>query len=378
MYFLVKVRKNLVGERFGKLIVLEQVEDHVSSNNKRISQWLCQCDCGNTVVVSSISLKNGHTKSCGCIKLLREDLTGQRFGKLTVLSQSEDYIYPSGNHMSRWLCECDCGNTVVVNSNSLKSGSTQSCGCIKKENLVGKQFGRLTVVEEVEAPESRKNKGIRYWLCKCNCESNKTVIVSTSDLKSGHTTSCGCYAKEQAAIKIVEQNKKSAGHGKKNKVTKFYKENGYAYGYTSNTNKKFYIDIDDIPFAEKYTWYENDQGYIMSRIDGKLVRLHRQLIDCQDGLDVDHIKHNKQDNRKNELREVTRSQNNMNKNANGVTKLKNGKYRAYIGVNYKTIYLGTFENFDDALNARKQAEEKYFGEYSYDNSMNNDYTEVII
>ena len=67
---------------------------------------------------------------------VRNDLTGKRFGRLVVIVQAEDYIYPDGHRMSRWLCQCDCGNTIVVNSNSLTRGLTQSCGCIKKKILL--------------------------------------------------------------------------------------------------------------------------------------------------------------------------------------------------------------------------------------------------
>ena len=149
---------------------------------------------------------------------IKNNLIGERFGKLIVLERADDYVSPSGNCMSRWLCECDCGNKIIVNRNSLKSGVTKSCGCIRKENLVGQKFGRLTVMKQVEKPVTRVNNS-RYWLCKCECGSNKDVIVSTSDLKSLHTTSCGCVQKEQASERLIEQNKKLAGTGKKNKRT---------------------------------------------------------------------------------------------------------------------------------------------------------------
>ena len=310
---------------------------------------------------------------------VKKDLTGQIFGKLIVLQQVEDYVYPNGKHSSRWLCECNCDdrNQIEVNGNSLTSGATRSCGCLKKENLVGRKYGRLTVIKQVDQPETRKNKN-RFWLCACDCGSSKEVIVSTSDLNSGHVSSCGCFQKEQIVKKLIERNQQSAGVGKKNKRTKFYQENDYAYGYTSNTKQKFLIDLEDVEFAQKYTWHESDQGYIMSRIDGKLVRLHRILMNCPDGMDVDHIKHNTYDNRKSQLRLVTCSQNNMNKESKGVVKLKNGKYRAYIGIDYQTIYLGVFDTFEEARVTRKEAENKYFGEYSYDNSINVNLTESML
>lgn len=96
--------------------------------------------------------------------------------------------------------------------------------------------------------------------------------------------------------------------------------------------------------------------------------------------DIDHIHGDKtrNDNRKSNLRIVTKSQNSMNKkimsnNTSGVTGVGRNKskkrWTAYIVVNNKQINLGVFDDINDAIKSRKAAEEKYFGEYSYDNSM---------
>lgn len=61
------------------------------------------------------------------------NLLNQRFGRLTVIERAEDYIAKSGKHQTRWLCKCDCGNTTIVFSSSLKRELTKSCGCYKKE-----------------------------------------------------------------------------------------------------------------------------------------------------------------------------------------------------------------------------------------------------
>lgn len=307
---------------------------------------------------------------------VKNNLTGQQFGMLTVLKQTEDYISPKGQHQAMWECQCNCENHTIINvigsSLTRKKNPITNCGCNNKYkyiDLTGMQFGRLTVLKRTHKPQNRKNNAA-YWLCECSCTECNKVVVSTSDLKYNHTKSCGCLQKEDVAKRITTFNKNASGHGKKNKVTKFYKEDGYAYGYTSNTKQKFYIDLDDVSFAEKYTWYENDQGYIMSRIDGKLVRLHRAIINPQDNIEVDHQKHKKYDNRKGELREVTRSQNSMNRKAKGVCfDKKRNKYVAYITINGHQKHLGYFIDEVDAIKARKDAEEKYFGEYSYDNSM---------
>lgn len=61
------------------------------------------------------------------------DLTGQRFGRLTVIKRVEDYIQPNGHHATMWLCKCECGNHTTVQAGHLKSGYTTSCGCFQKE-----------------------------------------------------------------------------------------------------------------------------------------------------------------------------------------------------------------------------------------------------
>jgi hypothetical protein len=61
------------------------------------------------------------------------DLTGQRFGRLLVLYQANDHITPSGRHRVTWHCLCDCGNEIDVISASLRSGVTQSCGCLCRD-----------------------------------------------------------------------------------------------------------------------------------------------------------------------------------------------------------------------------------------------------
>ncbi len=61
------------------------------------------------------------------------DLTGQRFGRLTVISRSGYHIQPCGRKLITWLCSCDCGNNIVVSGNNLRKGQTKSCGCIAKE-----------------------------------------------------------------------------------------------------------------------------------------------------------------------------------------------------------------------------------------------------
>lgn len=140
---------------------------------------------------------------------MKNDLTGQQFGRLTVIGRGEDYVYPNGKRRMRWLCQCECGNTVSVQPGSLVYGRAKSCGCLQRElasenaknsapkraiDLTGERFGRLTAIKCIRREES---EGC-MWLCKCDC-GNETV-VSTKRLRSGNTRSCGCLKAERRAV----------------------------------------------------------------------------------------------------------------------------------------------------------------------------------
>ena len=67
----------------------------------------------------------------------RQDLTGKHFGKLTVLEYDPE--------MQKWKCQCSCGNLTYKNTGYLNAGTATSCGCKQKQNLIGKRFGKLVV-----------------------------------------------------------------------------------------------------------------------------------------------------------------------------------------------------------------------------------------
>lgn len=162
---------------------------------------------------------------------------------------------------------------------------------------------------------------------------------------------------------------------RRNKIKKYntYNLSGdYGIGYTSK-GEEFYFDLEDYDKIKDYCWCINKSGYCCARNcnNKNIIYLHRLILDIHSNLYADHINHNKNDNRKSNLRSVTPSENSMNKaNVIGVywdnTKQK---WKAKIQLYHKIINLGSFDLFEDALQVRKEAEEKYFGEYSYDNSM---------
>ena len=127
-----------------------------------------------------------------------DDLVGQRFGKLVVVADNGTKTLKNGEPVRTWLCKCDCGNETVVITSKLKGGQTTSCGCNRGRNgedLIGCKFGRLTVVEYIP-PKERKTRSFA-WVCKCDCGNDKRVITSSTKLKNGDTKSCGCLKAER-------------------------------------------------------------------------------------------------------------------------------------------------------------------------------------
>lgn len=146
--------KSLVGERFGSLVVEERADDYVCpSNGKRYVQWKCKCDCGKSIIVIGRNLLNYSTKSCGCMSPHKlQDLSGQVFGKLTVLQQVEPYVNSSGRKLIRYECKCACGRHVFELANTLRSGDVSSCGCSinsKGERIVANVLEDYNLVYEL-------------------------------------------------------------------------------------------------------------------------------------------------------------------------------------------------------------------------------------
>lgn len=138
----------------------------------------------------------------------KENLLGQRFGKLTVIAPAK-----SINSRAYWLCRCDCGKEKTILAGNLKDGKSKSCGCAspgKHAKIKGKRFGKLTVIEYMG---STKHKDT-LWKCRCDC--GNEIIVQNNNLHSGHTTSCGCNREEiyYAPEKRIEGLKKSPNTGR--------------------------------------------------------------------------------------------------------------------------------------------------------------------
>ena len=200
-------------------------------------------------------------------------LIGNRYGKLTVIEQVESS--PSGNR--RWLCKCDCGGTHIAITNNLKSGHTTNCGCKKSPDLTGQVFGRLTVLGRSDKRSPRGARTTPMWECRCEC--GNITYKATDTLTNPDLSMCQACAMSYAAEK-------------------------------ARANAGFMA------------------GTQLSKIQVK-----------------------------------TEKSDNLSGVRGVYLDLKSGKYRARIIFQKKRYDLGTYTNLDDAIKARRLGEEKYFGDF---------------
>ena len=150
-------RKNkIIGQTFGQLTVLAPAPKREELAS-RCLRYVCKCSCGNIIEVNGNSLRTGHTTSCGCSRraVNVKDLTGQKFGWLTVKSLA----YINNEHRAVWNCICDCGNEIQVTSHGLLGGHNISCGCAN-QSLGEKRIEELLM-------EMHINYAFQYRLQDC-------------------------------------------------------------------------------------------------------------------------------------------------------------------------------------------------------------------
>ena len=240
-------------------------------------------------------------------------------------------------------------------------------------DLTGKIFNNLYVIEWDENPPETELKPKSMgglWKCKCLLCGNivwGTTYQLTHNIRKSCRI-CGYLARS-----------------KRKKENKYDLSGEYGIGWTYNTNREFYFDLEDYDKIKDFSWKENSNGYAVAFRNNKYILMHRLVTNITDPkTHIDHRYHNNLDNRKSQLRITTCKNNTRNEklaknNTSGVTGVswekESNKWHSYIWVNGKTIHLGRFKEKEDAIKARKQAEDKYFGEFSYDNSMKGELNE---
>ncbi|MGI6012649.1 MAG: hypothetical protein ACOX8H_14380 [Ruminococcus sp.] len=263
----------------------------------------------------------------------RKDLTGLRFGKLTVIKRTEK----RQNNYWMWQCRCDCGGEILVNTRRLTRGTVTDCGCVPKltarngsiaEDLTGKQFGNLTVIRRAS-----NKKGRTCWQCRCSC--GKMHTVSAHDLKSGKVKSCGCLRRRK------EQGMRDITGQKFGRLTALFP--------TKERDKKGSI-----------LWQcRCDCGRELKVSEDGLVHGHYRSCGCLKQELQKNIASSLTwvDNTCVEWLEKRKHRKDNTSGFRGICRGKNGSYRVTIGFKKQRFYVGTFRDFDEAVQARLKAEE---------------------
>lgn len=194
----VKVKEDLTNKQFGNWVVLEELGG---------GKVKCECQCKDKTVkiLYKKAVKNGQTKSCGCLRaefcektkrkngVYNERHTkyeGQRFGELTVVGKSEKD--------GKVLCTCDCSPNIIREFwiSHLVNGATKSCGHNRFNDLTNKQFGNWIVKEELSDGKV---------IVQCQCESKTIKKIFKSSLLNGKSKSCGCKRTENCQNTMIER-----------------------------------------------------------------------------------------------------------------------------------------------------------------------------
>lgn len=177
---------DLVDQKFDDLTVKEAA----GKDEKNNRLWLCECTCGNTILATSYALRSGRKKNCGC----KQSLINQKFGDLTV----KEIVAASNWGLKILPCECVCGNTIKVSSETLKSGLKTNCGCKQKEQKTKKEILKLdkkTKKETTSHNEKIFSGCVDFWICSDN----------DSDLHSPSLENMQILVKKEMILKLTKK-----------------------------------------------------------------------------------------------------------------------------------------------------------------------------
>ena len=233
-------------------------------------------------------------------------------------------------------------------------------------DLTGVKFGMLTVIDRNYEKPLEHNKKQAYWNCLCDC-GNYSVVAGTY-LIHGHTKSCGCYGKQLAKTNgkknkryndyDISDQKYGTGYTRKGEPFYFDVEDYDLIKKYCWTKQKGYIAAYDGPYKPQIRMHR----LIMSAPDNC-------VVDHINGDKTDNRKENLRLCQQNENARNRKRNKNNTSGVTGVRfHRQSGKWVARIKVNYRYIALGSYDTMEEAVIARKAGEEKYFGKFSYTNS----------
>lgn len=199
-------RINETGKRYNQWTVLGYIEPKDRLPENRNMSYLAQCSCGTIRPVRIGDLKSGKSKCCGCLNKKNWSIEiGKTYGEITVLERLKNR---HGNFIQRYKCKCSCGTEVIWPADYINKKKNCGCQFMKgfdiRQDLTGRQFGRLKVIKMSDRLDRHGKKS--YAICKCEC--GNVCEMYRGHLKNGHTVSCGClrsYGEEWVASFLKEK-----------------------------------------------------------------------------------------------------------------------------------------------------------------------------
>lgn len=184
---------DLTGQRFGKLTVLERD----TSRTNRGTYWICQCDCGNIISArkDQLTKEKGAKTSCGCDlteKNSAAHLKDETGNVYGKLTVIKRVANRDGSRAARWLCQCECGNQCEVDGTHLRNGSVQSCGCKVYESHNGIDETGKRYGKLVVLGRSPINYNSSHIFWRCKCDCGTIRDINGTYLRAGISTNCGC------------------------------------------------------------------------------------------------------------------------------------------------------------------------------------------
>lgn len=383
---MIKTKDNLVGQVFGRLLVLERSEDHIQPSGQRKVMWKCQCNCENKTIfdVLGYNLKGGHTNSCGCLTIentkrlaknnKENSMINYAMENISKESLYEYYRYHTRSETAKYFDVTDSVLRKLLKEYDIKKTT-------EERRYTANEFIDMTgwVMKDHGVPDSRITvisfdgffKEQTYWKCKCEC--GHEWSCNGAKVREGSTLSCGCLHKERTIEHARELGYLYGGHNKK--YNDYDLSNDFGVGYFSS-GEMFYFDLEDYDKIKDFYW-SNNHGYAVARVynDGsrEYVYMHRLVVDVGDNEVVDHINRNRLNNLKGNLRIADNLGNARNaslakNNTSGFTGVVEDKIHnrwiAQITINYKNKCVGIYKSKEDAVRARLRAEKEYFGEFA--------------
>ena len=299
------MKYDLTGKEINGWVVVGVHDPPVDSHGEVI--WDCICPfCNSLVQNTAYKLRTAKTKGCKYCKGKRmtKDIARQKFGRLTAI----EYFGSNKGRRALWKCLCDCGNETIVDVGALKNGKTKSCGCLNreqlakpKEDLTGRQFGYLKVLSYT-GKGSLNNGSIWNVICT-NCGNTKEI--TRHELFNG-TMSCGCI-KSKSEVYITKYLKENEIDFKSQYTfddLKSFKNNPlrFDFGIFENDELKLLIEYQGIQHFKSIDYYNGEEGF---KLRQEYDNLKRQY--CQDH-NIDLIEISYKDNLKERLDEIFKNE----------------------------------------------------------------------